>query len=355
MYEHSACPALPLRSQDYACLTTEAEALTLPPLEDEVRHLLEAKESAGEVMRAGVLFQRLSDGSGFSIGEQQLFVPASLLKLPVAFSILTLESQEPGTLEQELAYAPDQATGCTVLVQDEVPETGLEVGQRYSLESLLRAVIVHSDNLSYCILVGFMNAQSDRRALLVRTFRELGIEDPDNVNHEAASVREYAGLFRLLYNTAYLDAAGSAKLLAWLIESPYDKGIGAGVPPDIHIANKFGERVTNDDTRYLHDCGIVYAAGDPYVLCVMTKGRNFAALQETIADVSSAVYSAVGAGIALVVDADQARADREAHEARQIAQLQPRHELSPMRLDGLRAERQRERDLLHRLTLREQL
>lgn len=297
VYEHSSCPALPLRLQDYACFTTEAEAMTaLPSLEDEVRDLLEAKASAGELMRVGVLFQRLRDGSGFGIGDEQLFVPASMLKLPVAFSILTLEAQEPGTLEQELLYAADQATGCTVLAQDEVSVTGLEVGRGNSLESLLRAVIVHSDNLSYCILVGHMNADSERRALLLRTFRELGVDDPDNTLHEAATVREYAGLFRLLYNTAYLDAAGSAKLLAWLIETSYDKGLSAGVPADIHIANKFGERVANDGTRYLHDCGIVYAAADPYVLCVMTKGLNFSALQATLSEVSAAVYSAVAEG-----------------------------------------------------------
>jgi hypothetical protein len=161
----------------------------------------------------------------------------------------------------------------------------------------LRAVIVHSDNRSYYVLIAYMNAERDRNALLVRTFRELGIQDPSNLDDEAASVREYAGLFRLLYNTAYLDEAASAKLLAWLSESTYDKGLGAGTPPGIRIANKFAERVAaSDEAHYLHDCGIVYTSDDPYVLCVMTKGRDFAALQEVVSEVSSAVYSAVAAG-----------------------------------------------------------
>jgi hypothetical protein len=296
LYEHSACPALPLRMQDFICLTNDTKPPVLTALEGEIHRLLEGKEGAGKLMRAGVLFQRLNDGFGFSIGDEQLFVPASLLKLPVAFAVLMLDAEQPGTLAQELPYTIEQATGCTVLSQEEVSASGLVLGQRYTLDSMLRAVIVHSDNLSYCILIGHMNAQSDRRALLQRTFRELGIRDPETVQHEAASVREYGALFRLLYNTAYLDAAGSAKLLGWLSESSYAKGIEAGVPSGIRVANKFAERVTSDDTRYLHDCGIVYVEDEPYVLCVMTKGLNFVALREVISEVSSTIHSAVTTG-----------------------------------------------------------
>jgi len=296
LYEQSACPTLPLRLQDFACLTTEAGPVKLPALQDGIRALIVRKEGAGTLMRAGVLFQRLSDGHGFSIGDEQMFVPASLLKLPVAFAILMLEAQQPGTLAQELPYTVEQAAGQVIPSQIEVSASDLSLGQRYTLESMLRAVIVHSDNLSYYILVAYMNAERERAALLLRTFRELGIRDPRDLEHEAASVREYAGLFRLLYNTAYLDASGSEKLLGWLSESSYDKGIGAGTPSGTRIANKFAERVVvSDETRHLHDCGIVYTEDDPYVLCVMTKGRNFAALQEVISDVSSAVYSTVAA------------------------------------------------------------
>lgn len=295
-YERSACPASPLRFHDFACVDEEVDHEAPADLQAEIRGLIEGKERAGQLMRAGVLFQRLNDGFGFSIGEDQPFVPASLLKLPVAFALFMLDTQQPGALALEVPYAAEQANGCAVLSQNELPASGLEIGQRYTLERLLRAVIVHSDNLSYCILIAHMNAEGDRRALLQRTFRELGIQDPTTTEDEVASVREYAGLFRLLYNTAYLDAAGSEKLLGWLSESAYDKGIDAGVPSSVRIANKFGERTTPDDTRYLHDCGIVYVDAAPYVLCVMTKGRNFAALQETISEVSTAVYSAIAPG-----------------------------------------------------------
>jgi len=296
LYEQRACPQSPLRLHDFACLTTEHEPATAPALEQEVRALLRDAEAAGELARAGVLFQRLNDGFGFSLGDEHRFAPASLLKLPVAFAVFMLETQEPGTLALEVSYSDEQAPGCAVLSQHEASATGLELGQRYPLEQIVRASIVHSDNLAYCILIGHLNADDHRRELLRRTFRELGIQDPATLQDEAASVREYAGLLRLLYNTAYLDAASSAKLLEWLSESSYDKGIEGGVPELIRIADKFAERVTEDGTHYLHDCGIVYSGDDPYLLCVMTKGRDFAALQGVIADVSSTLYSAVAAG-----------------------------------------------------------
>ena len=294
LYERRACPSSSLRRREYACVRpTGSGSANYDALENDVRVRLAREQGQGKLARAGIYFQRLSDGVAFGINDDATFAPASLLKLPVAFAILLLEEQSPGTLQEKLPYTPERARDLEMMTQIEVSDAGLQRGKTYTVEALLHAVITYSDNLSYYILVAYMNEDPDRAAVLKRTFRELGIKDPGSVAEDAASVREYAGLFRLLYNTSYLDAATSEKLLAWLSESTYDKGIAAGTPSGIAVANKFGERVLPDGTRELHDCGIVYNGDEPYVLCVMTKGRDFAALREVVSDISDTIYSAV--------------------------------------------------------------
>jgi hypothetical protein len=46
------------------------------------------------------------------------------------------------------------------------------------------------------------------------------------------------------------------------------------------------------DTRQkqLHDCGIVYLPGKPYLLCIMTRGQDFTNLTSTVKEISALVY-----------------------------------------------------------------
>ena len=80
----------------------------------------------------------------------------------------------------------------------------------------------------------------------------------------------------------------------------FPQGLQAGVPTDIEVAQKFGERQVftpqGDLTeRELHDCGIVYHANEPYVLCIMTRGKDFNTMTSNIKDISKIVYDHVSA------------------------------------------------------------
>jgi hypothetical protein len=70
----------------------------------------------------------------------------------------------------------------------------------------------------------------------------------------------------------------------------------AGVPPEIVVSHKFGERHFEGDVEIeqLHDCGIVYKPNHPYMLCIMTRGHDVRTLAPVIAQISKMVYSHVG-------------------------------------------------------------
>ena len=83
----------------------------------------------------------------------------------------------------------------------------------------------------------------------------------------------------------------SEHALSLLAQSGYDVGIKAGVPKDVEVAHKFGERSGFEgDLKQLHDCGIIYYPENPYLLCVMTQGQNFDDLSATIGMISKMVY-----------------------------------------------------------------
>jgi hypothetical protein len=291
LYERQSCADVQLLRHGATCRRLDADPTPYHTLEGDVRNRVARMQAEGTLTRAAIRFQRLRDGAGFGVNDDVTFAPASLLKLPFAFAMFQLERQMPGTLAQELPYTPERVRNFVIPTQIEVEPSGLQPGQTCTIEALLRAAVIYSDNLAYYLLVQYVNEDHDRVAVLSRTFREIGVTDPRTLEDPSASVREYAGLFRLLYNTSYLDAATSEKLLSWLKASTYHKGIGAGTPAGVGVANKFGERVAPDGTRQLHDCGIVYRGDDPYVLCIMTQGSDFDALKKALLEVSRVVYA----------------------------------------------------------------
>jgi hypothetical protein len=58
----------------------------------------------------------------------------------------------------------------------------------------------------------------------------------------------------------------------------------------IKVAHKFGERTLEKGTQHFHDCGIVYYPRHPYLLCVMTQGRDIEAQSRAIASISTFVF-----------------------------------------------------------------
>jgi CO/xanthine dehydrogenase FAD-binding subunit len=58
------------------------------------------------------------------------------------------------------------------------------------------------------------------------------------------------------------------------------------------VASKFGEKVDVGDVQ-LHEFGIVYHRRGPYILGVMTRGRDLARQAEVIRKVSALVYAAL--------------------------------------------------------------
>ena len=124
-------------------------------------------------------------------------------------------------------------------------------------------------------------------------YTDLGVAIPGTRGTEDyMTVKEYASFFRILYNASYLNKEMSQKALDLLLRTDYKDGLIAGVPKNINVAHKFGERKMGEVDQ-LHDCGIVYAPQKPYLICVMTRGTDFQVQGRVIADISRFTYASI--------------------------------------------------------------
>jgi len=235
--------------------------------------------------RVAVYFRELNDGPWFAIGELDNFRPASLLKMPVMIAVLKQAEKNP-----ELLKLPNPVT------------KALEFGKTYSVEELLQQMIVYSDNIATYLLDNFLDADD-----LNKTYAALGLSKPYSRISEPSvviarpdytiSAYEYASFFRILYNSSYLSREMSDKALRLLASTESREGLVAGVPPDIKVAHKWGVHLSgeNREIKQFHDCGIIYYPDHPYILCIMTSGSSLEYLDETVKEISRAVYERVDA------------------------------------------------------------
>lgn len=260
---------------------------TLTPFEDKLDRYIESVVSNGRVSDVSVYYRDLVNGPWIGINEDKKFSPASLLKVPLMMSILHMADEDPTLLAQELPFQKEQDNNRAQIIP---PEVTLEVGKNYSINQLLEHMIIYSDNDAANVL-----ALSIPQAEFFRPYNELGLPAPRmKAGEYFVTVVDYASFFRVLYNSTYLGREDSERALSLLATTAFKNGLVAGVPDNVRVSHKFGERQwEGSDEQQLHDCGIIYHPVRPYVLCIMTKGKDTERLVEVTKNISKISYDEV--------------------------------------------------------------
>ena len=161
----------------------------------------------------------------------------------------------------------------------------LELNKAYKIRDLLREMIVNSDNDATNLL-----NQNINRATFGRVMGDLGSRTPDldDPNFEI-SAKEYARYFRVLYNASYLGRDNSAFALDLLTKSNYKGALTKTIPSGVKVAHKFGERPYEEGFNF-SEAGIFYVKEEPYVVVVMTRGKDAMKLPDVISDASKMCY-----------------------------------------------------------------
>ena len=257
------------------------------PFRPEIEKTISRLIKEGVISTASYYFRDLNNGPWIGINEKELFFPSSLLKMPLMMSILKYAESVPSFLEKKLAYQGED------LIADQFykPKERIVSGRAYSVAELIERAIIYSDNNA-----AFLLSENLPTKMLYDPYAEIGLNLPDNNNEGAMSVKSYSSFFRLLFNASYLSREFSEAALSILSRSAYDHGLKKSLPEGVVVASKFGERLSGAE-KQLHDCGIVYYTGKPYLICIMTRGKDFAKLAETIAEISAETYRQVDARV----------------------------------------------------------
>lgn len=256
-------------------------------LRNDLNEMLEEEKKSGRLSEAAVYFRDLQNGPAISINSSDYFIPASLLKLPLLITYLKKAEADPAMLKQKITVE-----SVDTLEQNITPIEGAKVGKEYTREELLIFLIAHSDNIAWKTLLNDLRKHYSEEDFIV-TLSDLGIIDPrKREDQKYITVQSYASIFRVLYNSSYLNTEMSNKALEILSQSHFSDGLAVGVPDNIQIAHKYGEQ-KNGGEQQLHDCGIVYYPPSPYIICVMTRGNNIDDLERVIQTVSTEVYKEI--------------------------------------------------------------
>ncbi len=234
----------------------------------------------------GVYYLNPTAGKWAGVNENESFSPASMLKVPIMTAVLRSAEDDEGLLSRRVYF---DGTFDYNTQEDIKPKHALAGGQSYSIEQLMRSMVVDSDNNATSLLTGVLSAKE-----FENIYTDLGLEVPTkNGPVDFMSPKTFTLFLRVLYNGTYLSRDHSQQALQLMSQSNFTEGLRAGVPAGTTVAEKFGERRVQDaagnSSVELHDCGIVYGKS-PFLLCVMTRGKDFGSLAKEIADITKLVY-----------------------------------------------------------------
>jgi beta-lactamase class A len=272
----------PLLSTGPAC-----ESAQLAGLRTGIGTLVDEIRTGGHVNSVSVYVHDLEQNDWITYNGSEAYAPGSMLKVPLMMYFLSMAERDPSLLKETWTCEAVDLTP----QHSEFPSTQAELNTTYTVDQVLELAIANSDNLATAMILRHVSLEG-----YARFFVDLGLPKPDRLAKDyLMTVKDYSIIIKALYNSSLLSPMASERALGIMTRSSFKAGLVAGLPPDLEVAHKFGE-AGNEAMKELHETGLVYADGHPYLITVMTRGDQMAPLAEAIASISRLVYERMTAG-----------------------------------------------------------
>ncbi len=251
-------------------------------LKEDISDYINRNIKDDKVEKASLYFRDLNSSHWAGVNEKELYTPSSMLKVAVLLTYLKISEKNPDIMSKKVKYIHKDS-------YNEYYKTNKIKNGEYTVLELLQYMIIESDNTSMSLLVALNTPE------VVELYEDLKLPNILEGSSDFLSAEDYSYIFRTLYNASYVNKGLSEQALQLLTYTKFDKGIVAGVEASTTVAHKFGEHTITFNgvvtERQLHDCGIVYYPKKPYLVCIMTKGKDFKNLEKIISDISSIVFN----------------------------------------------------------------
>lgn len=237
-----------------------------------------------------VYVRNLDNGPWFGIGEDDTFAPIRTLKMPIFIAYLKWSEEENGLLGSKL---PIPASVIDNTEKIFIPKSNIQPWQSYSIKTLLEEMMINSSIIATEVLL-----KNIPYTLLSKVDADLGVLLPwEEDIRDTISLKEYSSFYRILYTASYLSSTSSDFALSTLTKTDFPQWLRKGIPSNIEIANKYGEKIYTDEQGekiyQLHDCWVVYYTKYPYIICISAKSKNTDKLTQVIGETSRIVFEEI--------------------------------------------------------------
>jgi beta-lactamase class A len=277
-----------------------ATLLAVAQTSDSLVERIQSRIAQEPSVQVGLAYIDLASGDTLFINADTSFHAASTMKVPVMIELFRRASTGSFAMNQRLMLVNQFASivdgSLYALDPGSDSDTTLyhRIGDRVSIDTLLRLMITRSSNFATNTLiavVGAENVNGTMRSLGARRIQVLrGVEDQkafDKGLNNTTTARDLAIILQAIEEGRAASPAATREMLGILLAQEFNEKIPAGLPRGTRVAHKTGEI-----TAVSHDAAIVYLAGrKPYVLVVLTRGIvEGDKSSKLIADLSEIVY-----------------------------------------------------------------
>jgi beta-lactamase class A len=278
-----------------------AALLAIAPSRDSLAQTIQSRIAQEPGAQVALAYIDLASGDTLFLNADSSFHAASTMKVPVMIELFRGASRGSFAMHQRLLlvnrfasivdgslYALDSSSdGDTTLYR--------RVGERISIDTLMRLMITRSSNLATNTLIALVGAENVNQTM--RTFGAnrmqvlRGVEDQKAFDQHlinTTTARDLAITLRAIEEGKAGPPTVTREMLELLLAQEFNEKIPAGLPKGTRVAHKTGEI-----TAVSHDAAIVYPPGrKPYVLVVLTRGiADGSTSSKLIADLSQIIYS----------------------------------------------------------------
>ncbi len=273
----------PLLFADPSC-----ESDNFAPIKSEIGKLVNAYKSSGDISNASVYLRAFEQAKWMGLNCDELYHPASLIKVPIMMSILRMAEDQPALLDKEIVF--ENIPKEMILSKQNYVSNTITQGKKYTVRELLRYMISYSDNNAQLLLI-----QNLKPTNFDHMFMDMGIGLPlDEKSTEILiSAKDYSAFIKTLFNATYLGESTSEFALSLMNDCTFKEGFVKGLPAGIKVVHKFGEWDNKKDFE-LHESGIIYIQNKAYLLTIMTRGNSRDKLPDVIAGITKTIYDQLG-------------------------------------------------------------
>lgn len=225
----------------------------------------------------GIYFIDTLNGHEFGINEEDEFIAASTVKIPINLYLFNKINNGTANPEDVLTYTEADYEDGTGKILNE------KMGTRYTVRELSMLSIESSDNIATNMLIRYLNRKNIKDFM-----RDLGgkiVDDEKNIS----CPKDMAVYMKEVYNFCRSKGPLGEELLDYFSNTEFNGRIPALLPKDIRIAHKIGSY-----DSVFHDIGIIYTH-NPYILSIMSSDTDEEEAAKVIANISKKVYDYVQA------------------------------------------------------------